>query len=130
MFTMKEACRQTRLPYETLKFYCNQGLVPNVKRDKNNHRIFDEQDIQWINSLNALKQCGMSISEIKDYIKLCYDGEGTIPQKKAILDSKRKSLAEQLKQVQACIDCIDQMQEFYDNILCGKSKYCSLFDNK
>ena len=52
MFTMKEACEQTQLPYETLKFYCNQGLVPNVKRDKNNHRIFDERDIAWIKSLN------------------------------------------------------------------------------
>ena len=50
MFTMKEACNQTHLPYETLKFYCNQGLVPNVKRDKNNRRIFDERDIVWINS--------------------------------------------------------------------------------
>ena len=103
MFTMKEACQQTQLPYETLKFYCNQGLVPNVKRDKNNHRMFDEQDIHWINSLNSLKQCGMSISEIKDYIKLCYDGESTIPQKKEILDSKRKSLVEQLKQIQVLI---------------------------
>ena len=128
MFTMKEACLQTGLPYETLKFYCNQGLVPNVKRDKNNHRMFDEHDIHWINSLNSLKQCGMSISEIKEYIELCYDGESTIPQKKVILDSKRESLVEQLKQVQECIDYIDQMQNFYDSILCGKSKYCSIFD--
>ena len=128
MFTMKEACQQTQLPYETLKFYCNQGLVPNVKRDKNNHRMFDEQDIHWINSLNSLKQCGMSISEIKDYIKLCYDGESTIPQKKEILDSKRKLLVEQLKQIQDCIDYIDQMQDFYDDILHGKSKYRSIFD--
>ncbi|MGN1174800.1 MAG: MerR family transcriptional regulator [Roseburia sp.] len=30
---------------ETLKFYCNQGLVPNVKRDKNNRRIFSDKDI-------------------------------------------------------------------------------------
>lgn len=34
MFTMKQTCEQTQLSYETLKFYCNQGLVPNVKRDK------------------------------------------------------------------------------------------------
>ena len=68
MFTMKEACNQTHLPYETLKFYCNQGLVPNVKRDKNNRRIFDERDIAWINSLNCLKNCGMSIAEMKEYI--------------------------------------------------------------
>ena len=52
MYTMKQACELTKLSYETLKFYCNEGLVPNVKRDKNNHRIFDDRDIAWINSLN------------------------------------------------------------------------------
>ena len=30
MYTMKEACRLTGLSYETLKFYCNQGLIPGV----------------------------------------------------------------------------------------------------
>ena len=102
MFTMKQACEQTQLPYETLKFYCNQGLVPNVKRDKNNRRIFDERDIAWINSLSCLKNCGMSISEMKEYIKLCLAGESTIPERKAILDTKRNDLLEQLKQVQDC----------------------------
>ena len=125
MFTMKEACKQTRLPYETLKFYCNQGLVPNVKRDKNNRRIFNERDIAWINSLNCLKNCGMSIAEMKEYIELCLMGESTIPERKIILDNKRKSLEEQLKQVQDCIDYIDWKQNFYDDVLSGKTKYFS-----
>lgn len=60
MYTMKYVCEQTQLSYETLKFYCNQGLVPNVKRDKNNRRLFDERDIAWIQSLNCLKNCGMN----------------------------------------------------------------------
>ena len=125
MFTMKEACKQTQLPYETLKFYCNRGLVPNVKRDKNNRRIFDERDIAWINSLNCLKNCGMSIAEMKEYIELCLIGESTIPERKVILDNKRKSLVEQLKQVQDCIDYIDWKQGFYDDVLSGKTKYYS-----
>ena len=70
MYTMKQACELTKLSYETLKFYCNEGLVPNVKRDKNNHRIFDDRDIAWINSLNCLKNCDMSIREMKEYIAL------------------------------------------------------------
>ena len=57
MYTMKAACKKTGLSYETLKFYCNQGLVPNVKRDDHNRRIFDERDIDWIKSLNCLKKC-------------------------------------------------------------------------
>lgn len=125
MFTMKEACEQTSLPYETLKFYCNQGLVPNVKRDKNNHRIFDEHDIAWINSLNCLKNCGMSIAEMKEYLKLCLEGESTIPKRKVILDVKRKSLEKQLKQTQECINYIDWKQGFYDDVLSGKTQYYS-----
>lgn len=125
MYTMKQTCEKTGLPYETLKFYCNQGLVPNVKRDKNNHRIFDDKDVAWIQSLNCLKNCGMSISEMKEYIELCLTGETTIPKRKKILDIKRNALLEQLKQIQACIDYIDWKQHFYDNVLSGKTKYYS-----
>ena len=110
---MKQACEQTNLPYETLKFYCNQGLIPNVKRNSNNYRIFDENDIAWINSLNCLRNCGMSISEMKDYIKLCLEGESTIPERKEILAIKRQSLLEQQKLIQESIDYIDWKQGFY-----------------
>ena len=68
MYSMKEACKLTDMTYETLKFYCNEGLVPNVKRDKRNYRIFDDHDIKWIQSLNCLKNCGMSIAEMKEYL--------------------------------------------------------------
>ena len=125
MFSMKQACEQTNLPYDTLKFYCNQGLIPNVKRNSNNYRIFDENDIAWINSLNCLRNCGMSISEMKDYIKLCLEGESTIPERKEILAIKRQSLLEQQKLIQESIDYIDWKQGFYDDVLSGKIEYIS-----
>lgn len=125
MFSMKQACEQTNLPYETLKFYYNQGLIPNVKRNSNNYRIFDENDIAWINSLNCLRNCGMSISEMKDYIKLCLEGESTIPERKEILAIKRQSLLEQQKLIQESIDYIDWKQGFYDDVLSGKIEYIS-----
>lgn len=125
MYTMKETCEKTGLSYETLKFYCNQGLVPNVKRDKNNRRTFDDRDVAWINSLNCLKNCGMSISEMKQYIALCLVGESSIPERKEILALKREALVEQLQQVQDCIDYIDWKQGFYDDVLSGKTKYYS-----
>ena len=68
MYSMKEACSKVKMSYQTLKYYCNQGLIPNVKRDKNNYRIFDDNDIEWIKSLLCLKKCGMTIQEIKEYL--------------------------------------------------------------
>lgn len=125
MFTMKETCNQVGLTYEALKFYCNQGLVPNVKRDKNNRRVFDSNDIAWIKSLSCLKNCGMSIQEMKEYLALCLDGESSIPVRKIVLEKKRKELCLQLEQIKQSIDYIDWKQGFYDDVLSGKTKYYS-----
>ena len=34
LYSMKETCNKTGLTYDALKFYCNEGLIPNVKRNK------------------------------------------------------------------------------------------------
>lgn len=125
MYTMKEACEKTGLSYETLKFYCNQGLVPNVKRDANNHRCFDERDIAWINRLSCLKNCNMSIQEMRDYIELCKKGESSIPDRKLMLAEKRKHLESELARIQKSIDYIDWKQGFYDDVMSGKTPYFS-----
>ena len=43
------------MTYQTLKFYYNEGLVPNVKRDGNNRRIFEEKDVKWLKDFTCLK---------------------------------------------------------------------------
>ena len=113
------------MTYETLKFYCNEGLVPNVKRDEKNHRVFDEHDVAWIKSLTCLKKCDMSIQEMKTYLALCLEGVPSIPERKAILVQKRQALVEQMEEIQASIDYIDWKQGFYDDVLAGKIEYRS-----
>lgn len=90
---MKDVCKETSLPYETLKYYCNEGLIPNVKRDTNNYRIFDDRDIAWIKSLSCLKKCGMSIAEMKRYVELCLQGKKSISERKVILHHRRNTIA-------------------------------------
>ena len=82
LYPMKEACKQTGMAYETLKYYCNTGLIPNVKRSSNNRRVFDEHDIAWIKSLTCLKKCGMTIKEMKQYLAYCLQGPSSIPIRK------------------------------------------------
>lgn len=125
MYTMKQTCDKVNMPYETLKFYCNEGLVPNVRRDKNNYRIFDDRDIEWIKGLSCLKKCGMSIQEMKDYLALCLEGEETIPERKIILEKKREALLKNIAELNASVAYIDWKQGFYDDVLSGKTQYYS-----
>lgn len=125
MYSMKEACTLTNMTYENLKFYCNEGLVPNVKRDRRNYRVFDEHDIKWIQSLNCLKSCGMSIAEMKQYLALCMEGKGTIPERKVILAEKKETLLKSITELQKAVAYIDWKQGFYDDVLSGKTAYYS-----
>ena len=120
-----QVCRELGMTYQTLKFYCNQGLVPYVKRDKNNRRVFDEHDVEWVRSLTRLKRCGMSIEEMRDYLNLCLEGEKSIPDRKKMLAEKRARLGEQMEQIQASMDYIDWKQGFYDDILASRTEYYS-----
>ncbi|MGM9858474.1 MAG: MerR family transcriptional regulator [Bacilli bacterium] len=119
MYSMKEACEMFNMNYQTLKFYCNEGLIPNVKRDENNYRIFDEKDIEWLRVIMCLKNCGMSIKEMKEYVNLCLNGNSTIPQRKQLLCEKKKNLEALQQQIQDSINFIDKKQKYYDEILSG-----------
>ncbi len=125
MYTMMQVCKETDMTYQTLKYYCNEGLVPNVKRDENNRRIFDEHDVKWIKDLVCLKKCGMSIKEMKDYLDLCLQGESTILERKILLAKKQEALRENIKELEESVAYIDWKQSFYDDVLSGKRPYVS-----
>ena len=125
MYTMMQICRETDMTYQALKYYCNEGLIPNVKRGRNNRRVFDDRDLKWIKDLVCLKKCGMSIQVMKEYLALCLKGEATIPQRQEMLVQKRTALLSSIEELKGCVDYIDWKQEFYDDVLSGKRPYVS-----
>lgn len=125
LHTMKETCELTGMAYENLKYYCNTGLVPNVKRSANNRRVFDDHDVAWIKSLTCLKKCGMTIEEMKQYLAYCLQGPASIPVRKVMLEKKLAILEEKKKDIQESIDYIGWKQNFYNDVLSGKRPYIS-----
>lgn len=125
LYTMMQVCKETNMTYQTLKYYCNEGLIPNVKRDSNNRRVFDERDVKWIKDLVCLKRCGMSIQEMKVYLDLCLQGESTIPQRKVMLAQKQEALRVSIQELEDSVRYIDWKQNFYDEVLSGERPYVS-----
>lgn len=107
MYTMMQVCRETNMTYQALKYYCNEGLIPNVKRDGNNRRVFSEKDVKWIKDLVCLKKCGMSIQEMKAYLNLCLQGASTIPQRKQMLAQKQAALRISIQELEDSVAYID-----------------------
>lgn len=125
MYTMKQVCEKTGLSYETLKFYCNQGLIPGLQRDSGNRRVFTEEQIYWIYGLLCLKDCGMGVTEMKEYFAILLSESPDIPALKAMLDRKQQALEESIRKAQESIRFIGWKQAFYDEVIAGKR---GLFD--
>ena len=117
MYSVKETAEIVGLTEHTIRFYTDKGLVPNVTRDRNNNRLFDEESINWLTGVKYLKECGMSIEAIKDYVDLCLEGNSTIEQRYQIVLRQKTVAEEQLRSAQQRIEYLNAKIAFYQDIM-------------
>lgn len=65
-FSIGEFSELVGIPSSTLRFYEKEGLI-TPDRDKNNLRIYSEEDANWLKFLLHLKGAGLSVEELKQY---------------------------------------------------------------
>lgn len=89
-YTIKEVERQTKISSHTLRFWAKKGLFPFVDRDKNGVKYFSQKDIAWVEWVACLRQTGMSIEDIREYVYLFPKGIKTAPRRKKLLENNIK----------------------------------------
>lgn len=119
MYSVKQAAEILHLTEHTIRYYTDQGLVPHMKRDKNNNRIFDEASLKWLECAKHLRKCGMSVADIKTYVNLCLEGDSTTQERYDIF-MKQKHIAQvQLEEAKERATYIEEKTEAYLDILQG-----------
>ncbi|UPO90140.1 MerR family transcriptional regulator [Niallia sp. Man26] len=107
MYTVKEVAKMLDITEHTVRFYTDKGLVPSLKRDKNNNRLFDQDSVNWLKGAKALKKAGMSVEAIKNYVDLCLKGDETVIKRyEIILEQKDVALKklEEAKEIAALLE--------------------------
>ena len=66
---------------------------------------------------------------MKAYLDLCLQGQSSIPERKIMLDIKKKELELKKKEIEDSMAFIDWKQNFYDDVLNGKTEYFSYLIN-
>lgn len=95
---IREFAEQTGLTAHTLRYYERAGLMGDVGRDENGHRVYGPHDLQWVAFLHHLRETGMSIREMQRYCALRSQGDGTIAGRLAMLERHTEQLATHLRQ--------------------------------
>lgn len=100
----------------TIRFYTDKGLVPNVQRDHNNNRLFDETSLNWLRGVKFLRDSGMSIEAIRKYVDLCLEGDSTIQTRYEIILQQKVAAEVQLEEAKKRVDYLEKKLRHYKDI--------------
>ena len=96
MYTMKKTAELTGLSEHTLRYYDKEGLLPGLARDGVGRRVFSDEDLVNIRTIRALREMGVPIARIRDFIALERRGE-IIAERTARAKAELEALKDQLK---------------------------------
>jgi DNA-binding transcriptional MerR regulator len=99
-FTIKQVSEKTSLPPHVLRYYENEGLLPSVARSRNGIRRYSDNDLEWLSLICCLKNTGMSIKQIKNFVELSQDGDGTLKERCELLREHKKNVEAQIQEMQ------------------------------
>lgn len=112
-YTIKDVSERTGLPASTIRYYDKQGLLPDLRRDSNNIRIFTEQDLTNLRLIDCLKRSGLSIKDIKNFIDLAGQGDTAINDRLEIFIRRRELLKRELANLQEILSVIEYKCWYY-----------------
>ena len=116
-YTIKDMCQKLNLTVHTVRHYCDMGLVPNLRHDKNGNRIFDEESLHWLQAAKFLRASGLSIPEIHHYFSLCQTGKSSLKERTDILIKLKSESEKELAELQIRIDCLSDKIAHCQNII-------------
>ena len=116
-YTIKDMCQKLNLTVHTVRHYCDMGLVPNLRHDKNGNRIFNEESLHWLQAASFLRASGLSIPEIRHYFSLCQIGKSSIQERTDILINLKTQSEKELAALQHRIDCLSDKIAHCQNII-------------
>ena len=114
--TIQQVAQTTGLSVHTLRYYERCELVAPIHRASNGHRRYSAQDIRWIQFLTKLRMTGMPIRQIQQYATLLRQQPDAVHERRTLLETHRKTVVEQLQELQQNLDVIDWKIQHYKEI--------------
>lgn len=112
-YTISEIASRYGLTTYTLRYYDKIGLLPNIKRNSG-RRVFDDDDVRWLDTLSCLKETGMSLDEIKEYIDLQRVGDSTLEKRRNLILNRQKAVLLQIDNLNKTLNFVNWKLNYYD----------------
>lgn len=120
---ISEVSERFDLTKDTLRYYERIGLIPEVRRNSRGNRDYTEEDCGWIEFIKCMRNAGLSIDTLTEYLELYQEGDSTINDRKELLIEERNKLARKIDQMQQTLERLNYKIDVYEkNILKEEKK--------
>ncbi len=99
--TIKEVSEKFGISQDTLRYYERVGLIPPVTRTSSGNRDYQESDLGWVENAVCMRNAGVPIEALIEYVKLYQMGDATFEARRQLLQEQYDALQEQKEQIEA-----------------------------
>ena len=105
--TIKEVCEKYNLTPDTLRYYERVGVIPEVTRTAGGIRDYQEEDIGWVEHAICMRDAGVPVEMLIEYVKLFQEGDSTLEARANLLKEARVQILEAKKKYDAALEKLD-----------------------
>ncbi|NRD78594.1 MerR family transcriptional regulator [Bacillus sp. BRMEA1] len=113
-YSMKYVVEHLDVTANTLRYYEKEGLLKNISRNSGGNRVYNDENIEVLNFIRALRLTGMPISEIKKYLELNELGDDTISQRKEMILQHKTKVQNKINENLKYLEVISYKAAMYD----------------
>jgi len=86
--TIKEVAEKYHIRQDTLRYYERVKMIPKVTRTSGGIRDYQEEDLKWVELAICMRNAGLPIEVMIEYVKLFQQGDNTIPARLELLNNQ------------------------------------------
>lgn len=102
--TIKEVSEKFKISQDTLRYYERIGMIPKVGRTPGGIRDYKEEDISWVELSICMRNAGLPVEVMVEYVKLTQQGDVTIEARLHLLQEQLEVLLEQQRKTGETIE--------------------------
>lgn len=115
---IKEASERLNIPKETLRYWENNGLIPEVPRNSSGYRDYTENEIKWALFIKAMRNAGMSVESLIEFVDLYNVHKDSRDAQKSLVKEQYENLLAKRNELDKTLNYLSyKLDHFEDHVM-------------
>ncbi len=112
--TIKVTSEKYGISQYTLRYYEKIGMIPPVTRTPGGIRDYKRKDLDWVELVLCMRNAGLPVKVMVEYLKLHQQGDSTIPARLKLLVNQQEILLKQKKNINETLNRLNYKISRYE----------------